>query len=458
MDEMNIMRYHVTTFGCQMNVNDSLWLGHGLKALGWEEGDEALADVLVVNTCSVRDKPEQKVYSHLGRLRDYWLKKPSLIVAVGGCVAQQVGEAFWVRFPFVRLVFGPDGLLLVPQTLARLVREPEARVSLLDFTEAFPERDMALPQAGESAQAYVNIMQGCDNFCSYCIVPLTRGRQRSRASASILDECRALVSRGVLEITLLGQNVNSYGQDAGGAEPGFPELLASIAALPGLRRLRFTTSHPKDLSEKTIEAFGSLDNLCPQLHLPLQSGADSILRTMDRKYTLEAYLEKVELLRRARPDIVLSTDLIVGFPGETEEDFEQTLEAVRGIGFENSFSFMYSDRPGTRAALMDNKIFPEVKADRLRRLQELQNQLSWAALRNQVGWCAQVLVEGPSRKTPATSAGAGHDEQCLRGRDEVGRVVNFRVRSGFDPSRRLVRVRILEAKKHSLWGKMEDEP
>lgn len=455
---MNIVRYHVTTFGCQMNVNDSLWLGHALKALGWEEAEEAQADVLVVNTCSVRDKPEQKVYSHLGRLRDHWLKKPGLIAAVGGCVAQQVGEAFWARFPFVRLVFGPDGLPMVPQTLARLVREPEARVSLLDFTEAFPERDMALPQEGESAQAYVNIMQGCDNFCSYCIVPLTRGRQRSRASASILEECRALVSRGVLEITLLGQNVNSYGLDAGGTEPAFSELLASIAALPGLRRLRFTTSHPKDLSEKTIEAFGSLDNLCPQLHLPLQSGSNSILRAMGRKYTLETYLQKVELLRRTRPDIALGTDLIVGFPGETEEDFEQTLEAVREVGFENSFSFMYSDRPGTRAALMENKVPLEVKAGRLRRLQGLQNQLTWAALRNQVGRSVQVLVEGPSKKAPEVSANAGDDQQCLRGRDEAGRVVNFNVPKGGEPSRRLVQVRILEAKKHSLWGKMEDGP
>jgi tRNA-2-methylthio-N6-dimethylallyladenosine synthase len=450
------MRYHVTTFGCQMNVNDSLWLERGLKALGWEEDDEALADVLVLNTCSVRDKPEQKVYSHLGRLREYWVKKPNLIVAVGGCVAKQVGKALWARFPFVRLVFGPDGLPMVPQALVRLVREPDARLSLLDFTETFPERDPALPQAGESAQAYVNIMQGCDNFCSYCIVPLTRGRQRSRAGISILNECRALVSRGILELTLLGQNVNSYGQDTDGVEPCFPELLASIAALPGLRRLRFTTSHPKDLSEKTIEAFGHLDNLCPQLHLPLQSGADSILRAMGRKYTLETYLKKVELLRRARPDIVLSTDLIVGFPGETEEDFEQTMDAVAGIGFENSFSFVYSDRPGTKAALMENKVPMEVKADRLRRLQGLQNQLLEAALQRQVGQRVQVLVEGTSRRTSVAPEDIGHDGQCLRGRDEAGRMVNFTVRNGSDPSRKLVCVRILEAKKHSLWGKMED--
>lgn len=452
------MRFHVTTFGCQMNVNDSQWLRHGLKALGWEEGAEDQADVLVVNTCSVRDKPEQKVYSHLGRLRDYWLKNPDLFVAVGGCVAQQVGERFWERFPFVRLVFGPDGLPMVPGALTRLIREPALRMSLLDFTDAFPERDAALPELGESAQAYVNIMQGCDNFCSYCIVPLTRGRQRSRASASILEECRALISRGVLEITLLGQNVNSYGLDAGGAEPGFPELLVSIAALPGLKRLRFTTSHPKDLSEQTIEAFGRMENICPQLHLPLQSGSDPVLRAMGRKYTLKRYLEKVERLRLVRPEIVLSTDLIVGFPGETEEDFEQTLEAVQQAGFESSFSFMYSDRPGTRAAGMEGKIPQEVKALRLQRLQNVQNELSHACLRAQVGRLAQVLVEGPSKKASSAPEDALWDGQSLRGRDEAGRVVNFKAGDGFDLGEKLVFVRIMEAKKHSLWGSMEERP
>lgn len=452
------MRFHLTTFGCQMNLNDSQWLGHSLKVLGWWESAEDQADLLVVNTCSVRDKPEQKVYSHLGRLRKFWQKKPDLIVAVGGCVAQQVGEDFWGRFPFVRLVFGPDGLPMVPQTLARLVQEPQLRASLLDFSESFPERDAALPEAGESSQAYVNIMQGCDNYCAYCIVPFTRGRPRSRSSSSIIDECRALVSRGVLEITLLGQNVNSYGLDAVYSEPDFPELLVSIAALPGLRRLRFTTSHPKDLSEQTIKAFGRLENLCPQLHLPLQSGSDPVLRAMGRKYTLKRYLEKVERLRLVRPEIALSTDLIVGFPGETEEDFEQTLEAVQRVGFESSFSFMYSDRPGTRAAGMEGKIPQEVKALRLQRLQNVQNELSHACLRAQVGRLAQVLVEGPSKKASSVPEDAQCDGQSLRGRDEAGRAVNFKAGAGFDSGEKLVFVRIMEAKKHSLWGSMEERP
>lgn len=455
---MNPMRFHLTTFGCQMNVNDSLWLGHSLRAMGWSESDEALADVLVLNTCSVRDKPEQKVYSHLGRLRDYLQKKPDLIVAVGGCVAQQVGEAFWGRFPFVRLVFGPDGLPMVPQALERLVREQGLRISLLDFTESFPERDMALPRSGECAQAYVNIMQGCDNYCSYCIVPLTRGRQRSRSSSSIVEECRALLDQGVLEITLLGQNVNSYGLDTDGAELVFPDLLETIAALPGLERLRFTTSHPKDLSRRTIEAFGRHENLSPQLHLPLQSGSNDVLRAMGRKYTLESYLEKVKLLRRARPDICLTTDLIVGFPGETEDDFEKTMEAVQRIDFENSFSFMYSDRPGTRASGMEGKLPLEVKSERLQRLQLLQNDISLACLQGRVGRLSRVLVEGPSKKAGMQSNDTQPNGPSLRGRDEAGRVVNFKIGKGFDPANKLVFVRILEAKKHSLWGSMEDRP
>lgn len=451
------MRFHVTTYGCQMNVNDSKWLGHSLKAMGWEEGVEDQADLLVVNTCSVRDKPEQKVYSHLGRMRGLWLKNPALIAAVGGCVAQQVGERFWARFPFVRLVFGPDGLPMVPGAVQRLFREPDLRISLLDFSEAFPERDPALPGGGEAVQAYVNIMQGCDNFCSYCIVPLTRGRQRSRSSDSILEECRALVSRGILEITLLGQNVNSYGLDAQGTLPVFSDLLESIAGLPGLKRLRFTTSHPKDLSERTIEAFGRLNALCPQLHLPLQAGSDAVLRAMGRKYTLGAYLEKVDALRKVRSDIALTTDLIVGFPGETEEDFKKTLDAVREVGFESSFSFIYSDRPGTRAAVMESKVSGQEKARRLQQLQSVQAEISQAFLNARVGRLARVLVEGPSRKTSAAAEGLGRTGRSLQGRDEAGRVVNFTA-PGLDLVGKLVSVRILEAKKHSLWGNMEEEP
>ena len=453
---MSAKQFHITTFGCQMNVHDSQWLARSLEGLGWEHGTEVDAGVLVLNTCSVREKPEQKVYSHLGRLRDLWLRNPELLVAVGGCVAQQVGEAFVARFPYVRLVFGPDGLPMVPDALARLTREPGLRLSLLDFTESFPEREAALPGQNVQRQAYVTIMQGCDNFCAYCIVPLTRGRQRSRSSGSILDECRGLVDRGVREITLLGQNVNSYGLDSKGAgtagEPGFPALLEAIASLPGLRRLRFTTSHPKDLSPATIDAFGRHPNLCPHLHLPLQSGSDAVLRAMGRKYTLGRYLDLVEGLRRARPEIALTTDLIVGFPGETDRDFQHTLDAMRHVGFASSFSFVYSDRPGTRAANMDGKLDREVKAERLRELQDVQAELSEQWLRGMVGGRVEVLVEGESKKT-------SEDLPSCRGRDEFGQTVNFPVTSGVprDLIGSVVPVRIREAKKHSLWGCMEED-
>lgn len=453
---MSAKQFHITTFGCQMNVHDSLWLGKSLEGLGWTQGAEVDADVLVLNTCSVREKPEQKVYSHLGRLRDIWLRNPELLVAVGGCVAQQVGEAFFARFPYVRLVFGPDGLPMVPDALARLTREPDLRLSFLDFTESFPERDAALAEPGVQRQAYVTIMQGCDNFCAYCIVPLTRGRQRSRSSGSILDECRGLVDRGVREITLLGQNVNSYGLDSGNAgtvqEPGFPALLDAIASLPGLRRLRFTTSHPKDLSPETIAAFGRHPNLCPHLHLPLQSGSDAVLRAMGRKYTLDHYLDLVEGLRRARQEIALTTDLIVGFPGETDRDFQLTLDAMRRVGFASSFSFVYSDRPGTRAANMDGKLDREVKAERLRELQDVQAELSEQWLSRMVGARVEVLVEGESRKTSEALP-------SCRGRDEFGQTVNFPVPSA-SPRHLIgdvVPVRIREAKKHSLWGCMEED-
>ncbi|WP_045222303.1 tRNA (N6-isopentenyl adenosine(37)-C2)-methylthiotransferase MiaB [Desulfonatronum thioautotrophicum] len=450
--------FHLTTFGCQMNVHDSQWLSQSLEGLGWNQGTENDAGVLILNTCSVREKPEQKVYSHLGRLRDAWLRNPELLVAVGGCVAQQVGEAFFARFPYVRLVFGPDGLPMVPGALARLTREPDLRLSLLDFSESFPERATALPANlghGAQRQAYVTIMQGCDNFCAYCIVPLTRGRQRSRSREAILTECRELIDRGAHEITLLGQNVNSYGLDAQDkaarqGDPGFPALLDAVAALPGLRRLHFTTSHPKDLSLETIAAFGRHDTLCPHLHLPMQSGSNAVLQAMGRKYTIEYYLDLVMNLRRVRPEIALTTDLIVGFPGETEEDFAATLYAMRTVGFAGSFSFVYSDRPGTRAATMEGKLDKAVKAERLKVLQDLQTELSEDWLHSRVGRRCEVLVEGESKRS---SRGL----PSCRGRDEFGQTVNFSMPSGLPQELigNIVPVRIQEAKKHSLWGCVE---
>lgn len=442
------MRFHILTFGCQMNVADADWLTQALVSRGWSAAEESDAQVFVVTTCSVREKPEQKVYSLLGRLKSHVDRDPNVFVAVGGCVAQQIGEEFWNRFPFVRLVFGTDGTAMVPQSLERLIADPGLRISLLDFLDHYPEREQ--PEGGTvGAQAFVNIMQGCDNFCTYCIVPFTRGRQKSRSSDAVVAECEALVRRGARELTLLGQNVNSYGQDKHGDGTSFADLLGRISAIPGLARLKFTTSHPKDIAPEVVAAFGTLPNLCPQLHLPVQSGSDAVLKAMGRKYTRGHYLEIVQNLRRACPHIALTTDIIVGFPGETLADFEDTLELMRLVRYESSFSFKYSDRPGVRAEKMDFKVPEEEKSRRLAVLQELQDRITMETLAGLVGEEVEVLVEGPSKMQDS-------ENLFWRGRDGGGRIVNFA-----SPVPRLtgkmVRVRIAAAKKHSLTGEIRGE-
>ena len=431
-----------------MNVADADWLTQALVSRGWTEAAESDAQVFVVTTCSVREKPEQKVYSLLGRLKSHVDRDPNVFVAVGGCVAQQIGEEFWNRFPFVRLVFGTDGTAMVPQSLERLVADAGLRISLLDFLDHYPEREQ--PEGGTvGAQAFVNIMQGCDNFCTYCIVPFTRGRQKSRSSDAVVAECEVLVRRGARELTLLGQNVNSYGQDKHGDGTSFADLLGRISAIPGLARLKFTTSHPKDIAPEVVAAFGTLPNLCPQLHLPVQSGSDAVLKAMGRKYTRGHYLEIVQNLRRACPHIALTTDIIVGFPGETLADFEDTLELMRLIRYESSFSFKYSDRPGVRAEKMDFKVPEEEKSRRLAVLQELQDRITVEALAGMVGEEVEVLVEGPSKMQDS-------ENLFWRGRDGGGRIVNF-ASSVPRLTGRMVRVRIAAAKKHSLTGEIRGE-
>uniref|UniRef100_UPI00265CE6E1 MiaB/RimO family radical SAM methylthiotransferase n=1 Tax=uncultured Desulfovibrio sp. TaxID=167968 RepID=UPI00265CE6E1 len=317
--------FHIITFGCQMNVHDSQWLARALEARGFCEAPLEEARVVVVNTCSVREKPEQKVMSTLGRIRQVTGNSPRVLVAVTGCVAQQLGEKLFSRQ--VRLVAGSDGISGAPQAIERLLDEPALRLSLLDFTSHYVEREPGA-DTPSAPVGFVNIMQGCDNFCAYCIVPYTRGPRKSRSTKAVLDECRAWVARGAGDITLLGQNVNVFGNDKSGDGTTFPELLRQVAAIPGLRRIRFVSAHPRDFSQETIDMFAELPQLCPRLHLPLQSGSDSMLKKMGRGYDMERYLSVVEALRKARPDIALSTDLIVGFPSETEEEFEDTLKAI----------------------------------------------------------------------------------------------------------------------------------
>lgn len=446
--------FHIITFGCQMNVNDSFWLSRSLQRRGFVESPLEQAEIVILNTCSVRDKPEQKVYAALGRIKYETRRVPNSFAVVAGCVAQQIGAGFFERFPQVRLVVGGDGLAMAPDAIERLHADPALRLNLTDFSEVYPERDPALPAHGEGdipPVAYVNIMQGCDNFCTYCIVPFTRGRQKSRGPEAILDECRALIDNGAKEITLLGQNVNSYGLDKhASGDTSFAQLLRRVAELPGLARLRFVTPHPKDLSPDVIAMFAELPNLCPRLHLPLQAGSDRVLARMNRKYDMARYMSLVEALRTARPDIALSTDLIVGFPGETEEQFQETLAAVRAVDFMSSFSFCYSDRPGTAASRHEEKVDPAEKLHRLERLQALQEGLSSKWLKARVGCETEVLLEGVSRKQDGEDAGS----ESWQGRDPWGDAVNVSLPSGVGAPGLILPVRIVADKKHSLVGEI----
>ena len=452
--------YHVITFGCQMNVHDSAWLGAALEARGFARAELADAEVVIINTCSVREKPEQKVLTALGRVRQATGGDAGVLVAVAGCVAQQLGAELFDRSPQVRLVAGSDGIAQAPQAIERLLAEPEARLTLCAFSEGFPEKEAA-PRRSAGPSALVTIMQGCDNFCAYCIVPFTRGRQKSRATSAILEECRQRLDEGAVEITLLGQNVNAFGRDRTGDGTSFFRLLEQVAALPGLRRLRYVTPHPKDMGPGDVAAFGSLATLCPRLHLPLQAGSDAVLQRMRRRYDSAGFLRLVEGLRSARPDIALSTDLIVGFPGETESDFQATLDMMEACGFMSSFSFCYSDRPGAAAARFPDKVAPEVQHERLLRLQALQDRLGQRWLDGRVGQATTLLIEGksprqepaPTTQADAPDAAPGAPHEDWQGRDPYGVPVHVPLPARCDHTGRLVAVDVVAAKRHSLVGR-----
>ncbi|MDE7241261.1 tRNA (N6-isopentenyl adenosine(37)-C2)-methylthiotransferase MiaB [Desulfovibrio sp.] len=448
--------YHVITFGCQMNVHDSAWLGAALEARGFARAELADAEVVIINTCSVREKPEQKVMSALGRVRQATGGDGRVLVAVAGCVAQQLGAELFDRSPQVRLVAGSDGIAQAPLAIERLLAEPQARLALCAFTEAFPEKEGA-PRRNGGPSALVTIMQGCDNFCAYCIVPFTRGRQKSRATPAILEECRERLAEGASEITLLGQNVNAFGRDKTGDGTSFFRLLEQVAALPGLRRLRYVTPHPKDMGPGDVAAFGSLPTLCPRLHLPLQAGSDAVLARMRRRYDSAGFLRLVEDLRAVRPDLALSTDLIVGFPGETEQDFQATLDMMEACGFMSSFSFCYSDRPGAAATRFPDKLPPEVQHERLQRLQALQDRLGQRWLDARAGQETTLLIEGrsPRKETAAQDRAEVSAVSCedWQGRDPYGVPVHVPLPAGVNHTGSFIPVRIVEAKRHSLVGR-----
>lgn len=453
-------RFAIRTYGCQMNVHDSEKLTNLLLHEGYVPVvDEDQADLLVINTCSIREKAENQLYSDLGKLREWKAEQPGRILGVGGCVAQQEGQAVLRRFNHLDFLFGTHNLRVVPAMLRaaaqgeRLSQTEETR-SLKRFD--FPERHPAYTglQAG---RAYLTVMEGCDMFCSYCIVPKTRGREISRPAESILEEARKLADKGIEELILLGQTVNAYGRhdlkrgrEESVGTMSFAALIRKLAEIPGINQLRYTSPHPLFFDEELIEAHREVETLCPHVHLPLQSGSDAVLESMKRRYSAQDFLEIVGNLRRARPDINISTDVIVGFPGEKEGDFEATLEVMRESAFVDSFSFKYSERPDTTALELPGAVPPTLMQERLERLQNLQRELTLRAHGERVGGETLVRLEGESRK------GRGQ----WRGRDPYHRVVNLDVPANNDiyvPGAR-VAVQIVDATPHSLIGELKDQP
>ena len=439
-----VKKLFIRTFGCQMNEYDSDKMADVLAA-----SEEVIktdrpedADIIIFNTCSVREKAQERVFHDLGRVRLLKKDKPDLVIAVGGCVASQEGAAIVARAPYVDVVFGPQTLHRLPQLIAERRKAGRSQVDI-----SFPEIekfDNLPPAKVEGASAFVSIMEGCSKFCTFCIVPYTRGQEVSRPFDDVLTEVAGLAAQGVKEITLLGQNVNAYrGAMAGSEEVADLALVIEyIAEIPGIERIRYTTSHPRELSQRLIDVYAKVPKLVSHLHLPVQSGSDRVLANMKRGYTALEYKSLVRKLRVARPDLSLSSDFIVGFPGETAEDFERTMKLIDDIGFDASFSFVYSSRPGTPAAELQDDTPQELKLERLMRLQKRIDELAQEVSVSMVGSIQRVLVEGLSKK----------DENELAGRTDNNRVVNFVGNPRLVHS--FVDLRITSSMPHSLRGEI----
>jgi len=439
-----------------MNVYDSEQIAKGLKSLQYKMTSSIeKADLIIVNTCAIREKAEQKVYSFLGRLAGLKRKKPALMIGVGGCVAQQEGAKILERVPHLDLVFGTNAIVRLPD-IVKVIESKRCRIVDVEMSEQIEEFEFVKQRRDrEKTTAFVTIMQGCDNYCTYCVVPYVRGRETSRHPENIVQEIRCLVEAGVREVTLLGQNVNSYGKKEGLCT--FPELLRHVNDTDGLLRIRFTTSHPKDLSENLIFAFKGLEKLCNHIHLPIQSGSNRVLKSMNRKYTREIYLEKIDKLRHTCPEISITSDIIVGFPGETTADFEETLDLIQTVEFDGLFAFKYSDRPNAAAARFLNKISEQVKKNRLQQVLDLQDHYTTQKNKALEGSMQSILVEGLSRKQNRMDKSSSHPDVQWTGRTSTNKIVNFN-RSNGNIARKdivpgqIVNVRILKGFSHSLWG------
>lgn len=458
---MTNKKLFINTMGCQMNVYDSDQIRSRLAPMGYEATNNLeQADIIIVNTCTIRDKAEQKAFSFLGRLAPLKARKPDLIVGIGGCVAQQEGRRILKRMPQVDLVFGTQAIGRLPKLICR-IRDTRCRLVDIGIAETIGSDDFTVdPYPKTDTSAFITIMRGCDNFCTYCIVPYVRGRESSRRPKDILNEIRKMVDQGVREVTLLGQNVNSYGKKEGYGT--FARLLEQVADIDGLQRIRFTTSHPKDLSMELIDSFNNLDKLCNHIHLPVQSGSEVVLKRMNRRYTPEQYFEKVERLRAVCPDIAITSDIIVGFPGESEEDFEATLSLIRRVNFDGLFAFIYSDRPNAPAVRFSDKIADFHKKQRLQQVLDCQSDFTLARHQAMVGTVQEILVDGKSKHRNDAIPGNGTDGQFSRvqwsGRTATNKIVHF-VEEATSPAEnqmltgQLMQIMIEEALPHCLWGR-----
>jgi tRNA-2-methylthio-N6-dimethylallyladenosine synthase len=428
-------RYHVTTFGCQMNEHDSERIKGMLESLGYAESpSRADADLILFNTCSIREAADSRFVAHLGEAKRLKREHPGRVIGVGGCWAQSVKEEVFARFPFVDVAFGPGQVHKLAEFLTSDSLTAQGFFEFEGFTGHLPAK------RARDFQGWVQISVGCNSVCSYCIVPSTRGREVSRGAAELIEEVRRLADDGVREVTLLGQNVNSYGRDLPReTRVSFAELLGQVDAVPGIERIRYTSPHPKDMREDVIRAHAELPALCEHIHLPLQSGSSPVLKRMRRTYTRERYLDRVALIREHVPDCALTTDIIVGFPGETETDFAQTLQVAEEVGFDGAFTFVYSPRRETEAAGMPDQVAHEVKVERMERLVEVIQRRARQRAQRFVGRTLDVLVEGPSRTDPTR----------LRGRSRHNKVVNF---DGLGEPGDLVEVKITSATSQTLGG------
>jgi len=460
-----VKKLHINTIGCQMNVYDSERIASSVQPLGYRLTDSPdQADMIIVNTCAIREKAVQKVFSYLGRIAGLKQARPDLILAVGGCVAQQEGEKILKRAPYVDLVFGTHAIGRLPLLIDKIERKRNRLVDIEMGSRIDEPEERVAAQGKSEVSRFVTIMQGSDNFCTYCVVPYVRGRESSRQPEKIITEIEGLVQNGVREVTLLGQNVNSYGKKEGLLD--FTQLIEKINDINGLERIRFTTSHPKDLSDELIAAFGRLGKLCHHIHLPVQSGSDRILKKMNRNYTRDQYLDRINRLREACPDIAITSDIIVGFPGETGDDFVATADLIETVGFDGLFAFKYSDRPNAPATRFVHKVNEDDQNRRLQKVLELQENITTGRNRALVEQTVEVLVESHRLKPGKPAGGSTPDGEAANtasagqwtGRTSTNKIVHMPAnavitgRAGAIEKGSLILVTIKKALAHSLWG------